>query len=482
MFSIVIDQCKVGRNVSLALAGDFHLWTESFTFILAEVISILERAHGSIEPAPGRNNMKTQSIGVVGLGKVGLPLALVMARHFDVKGVDINKAVVRRVLERQGFSETNVNEYLERHGGQLDVSTDFEITAPCNVVFVCVQTPSTSEGKFSLNHVVSAIGRLSELLHRKSQILVIVSTINPTDMKEGIVPYLRRLGILERTKGVCYNPAMITLGNAIHGFEQPDYVLIGESNRAAGAKLENVWRQVVPGDTPIIRGSITDIETAKFALNLALVNKIAFINTVTEFCEAAGADIDFIANIMKLEPRIAGKKMFKGGLGFGGPCFPRDVVAFKKACEKLGVAYRLCDAIQHVNNEQVVRSLEIVESLRRKRVGMLGVTYKPNTSLVVESQALQIAQGLQERGHEVTVYDPLGMENAKRQLKGVNFATNMKQCILKNEIVFIGVPWPEFFKLEARDFRGNQIVIDPWRVLRDKELPCKYIPYGLEWR
>lgn len=426
--------------------------------------------------------MKTQSIGVVGLGKVGLPLALVMAKNFDVKGVDINMPVVRSILERQGFSETNVNEYLKRYGGHLDISTDYAITASCNVVFVCVQTPSTPEGRFSLDYVISAIRGLSELLHHKSQILAIVSTVNPTDMKEKIIPYLSRLGILERTKGVCYNPAMITLGNAIHGFERPDYVLIGESSRAAGAELEKVWRQVVPRSTPIIRGSIANIETAKFALNLALVSKITLINRVAEFCEAAGADIDFIADIMKLEPRIAGKRMFKGGLGFGGPCFPRDVVAFKKACERLGLASHLCDAIRDINNDQVVRSVEIIESFGSKRVGMLGVTYKPNTSLIVESQALQIAQALQERGHKVTVYDPLGMRNAKRQLKGANFADNMKECILDNEIVFVGVPWPEFFKLEAKDFRSDQIVIDPWRVLRDKELPCRYVPYGLKWR
>ena len=425
--------------------------------------------------------MKLQTIGVVGLGKVGLPLALVMAKYFDVKGVDINSVIVSRIKRREMFFEPNVNEYLEKYGDHLEVSTDFEIITPCSVIFVCVQTPSAPDGMFNLRYVLSAISELSKYL-RKSQILVVASTINPTDMDEQIIPFLKKLGVLKRIKDVCYNPAMIALGNAIYGFEHPDYVLIGESNKQAGKRLEDVWKKIVPDNTPIIHGSIVDIETAKFALNLALVNKIAFINTVTEFCEGVGADIDFIAEILKLEPRITGKKMFRGGLGFGGPCFPRDVVAFKRVSEKFGVSSYLCDAIQQVDKEQILRSVELIDGFHKKRVGILGITYKPNTPLTVESQALQIAHALQRKRYEVAIYDPLGMESAKRLLKGVKFTNSMRQCVCNSEIVFIAVPWWEFSELEAKDFKRDQIIIDPWRVLRDKELPCRYFAYGLRWR
>lgn len=426
--------------------------------------------------------MRPQTIGVVGLGKVGLPLALVMAKYFDVKGADINSVIIGRIKKRGTFFEPNVSEYLEKYGHHMEVSTDFEIIAPCSVIFVCVQTPSTPDGMFDLKHVLSATSKLSKYLRRKSQILVVASTINPTDMDERIIPFLKKLGVLERIKDVCYNPAMIALGNTIHGFEHPDYVLIGESNKQAGKRLEDVWKKIVPDNTPIIHGSIVDIEAAKFTLNLALVNKISFINTATEFCEGVGADVDFIADILRLEPRIAGKKMFRGGLGFGGTCFPRDVVAFKTVSEKFGVSSYLCDAIQQVNKEQILRSVKLIDGFHRKRVGILGITYKPNTSLTVESQGLQIAHILQRKRYEVTIYDPSGMESAKRRLKGVKFADSMKQCVRNSETVFLAVPWSEFSKLKAKDFRRDQIVIDPWRVLRDKELPCRYIAYGLKWR
>jgi len=272
------------------------------------------------------------------------------------------------------------------------------------------------------------------------------------------------------------------LGDVIEGFEHPDYLLIGESNKEAGNKLENIWKKVVPNGTPIIHSSSINIEAAKFALNLGLVNKISFINTVTEFCEKVGADIDRIAEILKLDPRIAGKKMFRGGLGFGGTCFPRDVVAFKRVSERFGASSYLCDAIRQINQEQISRSIQLIESFHKKRISVLGITYKPNTPLTMESQALEVARTLQRKGYEVIIYDPSGAENAKRQLKGVKFADNMRKCVGEGEIVFIAVPWSEFSELEHKDFSEAQIVIDPWRVLRHKQLPCKYVAYGLKWR
>jgi len=212
---------------------------------------------------------------------------------------------------------------------------------------------------------------------------------------------------------------------------------------------------------------------------LALVNKISLINTVTEFCEKVGADIDCISEILKLDPRIAGKKMFIGGLGFGGPCFPRDVVAFKKVSDKFGASSYLCDAIQKVNQEQISRSIQLIEGFHKRRISILGITYKPNTSLTEDSQALEIARALQRKGYEVIIYDPCGAEEAKRQLKGVEFADNMKKCVRDGEIVFIAVPWSEFSELDAKDFNEAQVIIDVWRVLRGKELPCKYVAYGL---
>lgn len=420
-----------------------------------------------------------ERIGVVGIGKVGLSLALVMAKHFEVKAVDVSSKTVNQIKNRGHFTEKNVNKYLKQWGDNLEVSVDFSLLRSCDVIFVVVGTQTES---YSAKNVKSALRKLARHLNDGNQVLVIVSTVNPTDMNSEIIPSLNHLQVKLKIKGICYNPAMIALGGVIEGFEHPDYVLIGESNKEAGDKLENVWKNVVPNDTPIIRSSIINIETAKFALNLALMNKISFINTVTEFCEKVGADIDRITEVLKLDPRIAGKKMFRGGLGFGGPCFPRDVVAFKRVSEQFGASCYLCDVIQQVNKEQILRSVRLITGFNRKRISVLGITYKPDTSVIIESQAVQIADMLQSKGYDVIIYDPSGAENAKQQLKGVKFADNMRNCVHDGEIVFIAVPWSEFSELEPEDFNEAQIIIDPWRVLRDKKLPCKYVAYGLSWK
>lgn len=422
--------------------------------------------------------MTVEKIGVIGIGKVGLSLALVMAKHFEVRAVDVNSKTVNQIKNRVHFTEKNVNKYLEQWGDKLRVSTDFSLLRNCGVIFIVVGTQAES---YSPKNVKSALRKAAPHLDDSNQVLVVVSTVNPRDMNSEIIPFLSSLRVRPKIKGICYNPAMIALGDAVEGFEQPDYVLIGESNNEAGDKLENIWKKVVPNNTPIIRSSIINIETAKFALNLALVNKISFINVITEFCEKVGADIDRITEILKLDPRIAGKKMFRGGLGFGGPCFPKDVIAFKRVSKRFGASSCLCDVIQQVNSEQILRSVRLIESFNRRRISVLGITYKPGTSVTMESQAVEIANELQSKGYDVVIYDPAGAQNAKRQLRKAKFADSMRDCVHDGEIVFIAVPWSEFSELEPEDFSEDQIVIDPWRVLRDKKLPCKYVAYGLKW-
>ena len=399
-----------------------------------------------------------------------------MAKHFEVKAVDVSPKVVNWIKKRRHFTEKNVKKYLEQYSDNFEVSTDFGLIRNCDVVFVVVGTQN--EG-YSSEAVESALKKSAPYLTDTNQVLVVVCTVPPTDMNRKIIPLLSRLHVSSKIKGICYNPAMIALGNVIEGFEHPDFILIGESNKEAGNKLENVWKKIVPNGTPIIHGSIINIETVKYVLNLALVNKISFINTVTEFCEKVGADIDCISEILKLDPRIAGKKMFKGGLGFGGPCFPRDVVAFKKVSDKFGASSYMCDAIQQVNQKQISRSIQLIESFHKRRISILGITYKPDTSLTEDSQALEVARGLQRKGYDVLIYDPSGAEEAKRQLKGVEFVGNMKKCVRDGEVVFIAVPWSEFSELGAKDFNATQVIIDVWRVLRNKQLPCKYVAYGL---
>ncbi len=415
-------------------------------------------------------------MAVVGTGRVGLPFAAVCSKYYNTIGIDTDKDLVRRVNEQGNFSEPLVSEYVRTHN--LRATTEFGRIEKCDFIFVCVGSQSAGEG-YSSSNLVNALNVVTPHLISKNQILVIMTTLPLSTFDTVIIPYLSNRGVLERIAGFCYNPTMIALGNAVRDFEHPNYLLVGESNPEAGARLQSFWTRIVGDTIPIFRSSLSNIELAKYALNTALVLKITLMNALTELSEKVGADIDVQAEILKADPRIAGQKMFKGGLGYGGTCFPVDVEAFRSACEQLDVPTSLADAMQSLNERQVQRTVELIKSQGKKRVSILGVTYKPDTSVVVASQSLQVAEQLAKENYEVILYDPMGLESAKAQLgTRVLYSDDIQKAISFGNVVFLGVEWPQIRSLQAESFRKDQIVIDPWRILKSIPLRCTYLPYG----
>ncbi len=416
-------------------------------------------------------------VGVVGIGRVGLPFAAVCSKFYDTVGIDASPSVVKNVNLRVRFSEPKLNGYLEEFG--LRASTDFRSLASQDIVVLSVGSQASGSG-YSSRNLISALDQVSPYLTSKNQVLVILTTLPPVSIAKELFPYFEKHQTLDRIAGICYNPTMIALGNAVDGFENPDYVLIGESNVQSGDLVESFWQGIVSEDIPIFRSSITNIALAKYALNTALTLKITLLNTITELSEKLGGDIDILSEILKTDPRIGGPKMFKGGLGYGGTCFPVDVDALRSECEELGIPTTLADAVQSINDRQVERSIHLIESYGKKSVSILGATYRPDTSVVVASQSLQIAERLADHGYEVMIYDPMGIEGAKAQLgEKVVYSTDLHKALSFGNIVFLGVEWPEFRELGKESFRNNQIVIDPWRMLRSKDLECTYLGYGL---
>ena len=171
--------------------------------------------------------------------------------------------------------------------------------------------------------------------------------------------------------------------------------------------------------------------------------------------------------------------MFKGGLGYGGTCYPVDVEAFRAICERLGIPTLLADAMQTLNERQVQRTVELIKSLGKKRISILGTTYKPNTSVVAASQTLLIAEFLAKDNYELMVYDPSGLDGAKNQLGDrAQYSDDIHTAVSFGNVVFLGVEWPQISSLGPEEFRKDQIVIDPWRMMKSVQLGCRYIPYG----
>lgn len=374
-------------------------------------------------------------IAVVGLGKIGLQFALVSAEaNHDVVGVEKNKERIREVKP-----ELYVQEKL--------LLKDREI------VFIVVGTYGESS-KFETDKITWIIKELKDYLTKEAMVCV-VSTVNVGDIKKFKKIY----------ENIAYCPVMVAQGNIANDLKNAEYVFIGCDGDSD--KLEDFWRTIAP-NSPQIVTSTRNVEIAKIALNFLLTLKIALVNCIGNFCEKHGGNIEEIVDAFKYDTRLSGKRMWKSGLGFGGPCFPKDIDNWlcHNPHNDLGLA------VKQENKFVFEKSINYIKKHLPPNgtVTILGLTYKPETALVIESQAQKIYETIVRKLGVVTFsYDP--------SIKGQ--FPNAKECVKKADVIFVAVPWNEFKELEPKDFREEQVVIDPWRVLLNKKLPCKYVAYGV---
>jgi len=412
-------------------------------------------------------------IAVIGVGNVGLPFAAVLAQYHTVIGIDLNPRWIADLINGIEITEPEVNVLLK--SGDIDFTTDISKIHDCKFIFIIV---GTQGAQYAPDNIISSIETIKSELRDPEQVLVIMSTMKPSAMKRFILPLLNRTQILPRIKGVVYNPVMLALGIAVSYFKNPQCVFIGEQN-SAGQDLEKLYRTFLPLETKYFHSSFEDIEVVKFAENFALINKISMLNTLTEFCEHYGADIDFVASCLKEDERLGGKKMWKGGLGFGGTCFPVDARALQDSQHDAMIDPIFTQAIMTVNQRQINRAVSMIRKLGKEKISVLGITYKENTHLIIESQALDIAKKLSE-DRRVLIYDPRGIENARKVLgEKVLYTENLETALAFGEIIFLAVQWPEIVGLDVSNLESEKIIVDPWRLLKGKEMKCKYIAFGV---
>jgi len=377
-------------------------------------------------------------IGVIGLGKLGLCLAAIFSKHFQVYGVDLSEERVKQVQNRERFFEPQLNEFLEKYGENLHVSTDYTLLKDCKVVFIITQTPSLPSGKFDTKYVESALTELHKV--NPKCLAVISSTINIGDID-------RFKNIHER---IAYNPEFIRQGSIIHDFLNPKFLLIGAETREDGERIAKIWRQI--HSKPIYLVKPVEAEIIKLSLNVSFTLGIIFANMIGEICEKFSADSNKVLDVIYQD-----RRNYKAGLGFAGPCFPRDVECFKAICNELNVksGYDLACLLSSLNNYTIERYLQKLEQF--DKIGILGVAYKPNVPYIYESQPIKIAQQLLEKGREIHIYDPLAEQNAREVLNGkVHFHSTMEKCIENSEVIFIGTP-------NFSNIRINKPIINPWK-------------------
>ncbi len=414
-------------------------------------------------------------ISVVGLGKLGSPLAAVLAHEGNtVIGVDVNEAFVAAINEgRAPVEEPGLQELIDHNRSRLRATCAFdEAIAGSDVSFVIVPTPSLSNGFFTNEYVLAAMESIGAALRAKDgyHLVVITSTVIPGSTGGVIRRTLeqasqRRLG---ETLGLCYSPEFIALGSVVRNLLYPDFALIGESDRRAGDLLEEIYRRST-ANTPVVRRmNFVNAEITKISVNTFVTTKITYANMVAELCEhLPGADIDVVTDAVGSDSRI-GSKYLRGALGYGGPCFPRDNRAFAALARSVGMSADIAEATDRVNDRQVDRVVGLARRHARPgdTVAVLGLAYKPDTGVVEESQGVKIARSLHRLGYRVVAYDP--MADVRSALAGTAVpAASMAECVADADIVLVTTPWPEFRDLSPgpRGYGRKAVVIDCWRLL-----------------
>jgi len=432
-------------------------------------------------------------ISVIGLGKLGAVLAGVMAdKGHQVVGVDVNPAHVAAI--NQGISpvrEPGLDEMIRRNASRMSATDDIgSAIASTEITFMVVPTPSGPDGTFSLKYVLNAIEPIARALANKStyHVVVISSTVMPGATGGEILPTLERVSGKKCGVdfGLCYNPEFIALGSVIRDMSKPDMILIGESDERAGALLESVYRTVCPKDTPVARMNFVNAELTKISVNTYVTTKISYANMLAEICEKVpGGDSNVVSAAIGLDTRI-GRKYLRGAFGYGGPCFPRDNVAFAKFADMHNVDATLAKATDQINRRQVTRLAERILGMLPPggTVGILGLSYKPDTEVIEESQGLMLAKQLAQEGCHVHVYDPAAMANAKGSLgASVTYSESIQACAAEASVLVIATPWQDFLSLRPEHMRQSgerPVLIDWWGMLpkADFEPVAEYIACG----
>jgi UDPglucose 6-dehydrogenase len=417
-------------------------------------------------------------ISVIGLGKLGAPLAAVFAsKGFRVVGYDVNRAAVAAInAGRAPVDEPRLQELIDASAGRLTASDDGETAvAETDVTFVIVPTPSDTSGRFSNDFALRAMATIGQGIRRRSgyHLVVMTSTVMPGStggvIREALEQHSGRA--LGPALGLCYNPEFIALGSVVRDMLRPDMILIGESDVTAGDVLESIYRKSSENEPAIRRMNFVNAELTKISVNTFVTTKISYANMLADICDhLPGADVDVVTQAVGTDSRV-GVKYLRGATGYGGPCFPRDNVAFAALARSLGANPEIAEATDRVNRYQVERVLGTVQARMDTKgtVGILGLSYKPDTAVIEESQGVALADRLIAEGYSVVGYDPKALRAAGAQLGGrMTETASAEDCVRRSDLLVVMTAWPEFGALSAGAFvrPGRRMpVIDCWRIL-----------------
>ena len=408
-------------------------------------------------------------IAMIGTGYVGLVSGTCLAdfgHHVtcvDKDAVKIEGLLHGRMPIWEPGLEALVKSNVDRR--RLEFTTDLgKAMLGAEAVFIAVGTPSRrGDGHADLSYVFAAIEELAGLL--EGPIVVVTKSTVPVGTGDKIAELLKEKGAPEGVS-VASNPEFLREGAAIADFKHPDRILVGAEDERARATLAEIYRPLFLNRAPMLFTSRRTAELTKYAANAFLATKISFINEMADLCEAVDADVQDLARGIGLDNRI-GPKFLHAGPGYGGSCFPKDTLALLKTADEAGVRQSIVSTVVEVNDRRKKAMANRVVAamggdVKGKRIGVLGLTFKPNTDDMRDAPSIPLIEGLQSAGADIVAFDPVGREQAEPLLHGIEFARSAEEAADGVDALVIVTEWDEFRALDLKDLaarmRGNLLV------------------------
>jgi UDPglucose 6-dehydrogenase len=415
-------------------------------------------------------------ISFIGLGKLGLPLATNMAKNgLKVLAIDINPFLLSTVKKNKApWVEAELLPNIEEAEKNIHYTDSYEHVANSDITIILVNTPSKEkDGSFSNEYVLASIKSVCEKLIEKSKKehhFILSSTVMPGSIKNEFIPLIEKITGWNFNKNefkFSYVPDFVAIGNVIKDFENPDFLLIGANNEETFSETASIYNRILKNNPPVRKLSLSEAELSKVALNAFITTKISFANYLGLLASKIDPNInvDNITNTIGLDKRI-GTKYFKAGGAYGGTCFPRDTWAYMKVSTNVGLFADQMAANEKINN-MVTDELISEINIGGKKIGLVGLGFKPGTSVTTEGVAAKILSKLNHKKFEISIHDYHSdcYSNLLNDLKHkVEFKIvedlrvlldNSDTIILCNgDKKYIESPFP-------RDLK----IIDPWRIL-----------------
>lgn len=419
-------------------------------------------------------------IAMIGTGYVGLVSGACFAdfgHHVTCIDKDAGKIAALQRGEIPIF-EPGLNQLVATNtaAGRLDFATDLSApVAEADAVFIAVGTPSRrGDGHADLTYVHAAAREIAANVTGFT-VVITKSTVpvgTGDDVERIIAETNPQADVL-----VASNPEFLREGAAIRDFKHPDRIVVGTDDERARKVITEIYRPLYLNQAPIMYTGRRTAELIKYAANAFLATKITFINEIADLAERAGADVQEVARGIGLDNRI-GSKFLHAGPGFGGSCFPKDTRALVKTAQDHDAPLRIVEAVLAVNDSRKRAMARKVAAalggqLRGKTIGVLGLTFKPNTDDMREAPSIPLITALQDMGAQVRAYDPEGMEQARLELPAIAYCDNPYACAEGADALVIVTEWEQFRALDLRRLKremAQPVIVDLRNIYRPEEM------------